>query len=842
MKIIKLKLRGAYGIKKGMGLDEIYIDLSNISGLVALAGQNGRGKTTLLENLSPYRQFASRTGAMQRHFFLKDSFRDLTFEYGGDIYRTLVKINAESDRTEGYIWKNDQPMVDGKVTNYSRYIEDLLGSSNLFYNSVFCAQNASKMSDMTTGDLKKLFVEFLRLDRLSGYEQAAKQCGNVLDSSGAQIHKNIEALQARIDQFMEIDEQIRQAEQTGLDIQGKQAATANVITEVKADIEGLTDIDAKNSVNIERRQALDRDIAALKNERKDNYNDHMDELSSLTRKIIEKKDGMVPYQDILKNREAITQAAEKGVEIESHITQAREKNNTMGADIDVLYESLTKVQTERDSLNADLKGIESNPDRTKIDIEAVKLHEAMQTLLTQNADFEKALVSIAKPFELVEIDSAIKSCREAMSLLDQRGDCPVENPQCAFVLSALKARDRLDELEKDREAILVDIDKKVAEINREIAENTALYNTYLAQHKTIAWADYELKSQDDKDIADINLKIQTLDRKMEDTRNSILNAQGDRSKVRKTIDTLVSDLEETRVLSGQMNNLQAAESKIEQIEKEVKALEAQKQEKQDQYSKADIQSKTKLSNLESRLEEIDKMIDEDVAWKLIEAKERLKFHQEGLDGLVAKAKENDEYIAVLKQRLEEKATIEKEIASAQAELCRVTAEAAQWRYLQNACGKSGLQALEIDGVAPLITGYANNLLTSTFGPNFSVRLITQDPETGKEILDIVVIRGDGSETSLENLSGGEKVWVLKSLRLAMTLVSKQKSGRNFQTILADEEDGPLDVEKAQSFVGLYKAILDVGGFNSCFYISHNPEVVGMADHRIQFSHEGIQVA
>lgn len=842
MKIIKLKLRGAYGIKKGMGLDEIYIDLSNISGLVALAGQNGRGKTTLLENLSPYRQFASRTGAMQRHFFLKDSFRDLTFEYGGDIYRTLVKINAESDRTEGYIWKNDQPMVDGKVTNYSRYIEDLLGSSNLFYNSVFCAQNASKMSDMTTGDLKKLFVEFLRLDRLSGYEQAAKQCGNVLDSSGAQIHKNIEALQARIDQFMEIDEQIRQAEQTGLDIQGKQAATANVITEVKADIEGLTDIDAKNSVNIERRQALDRDIAALKNERKDNYNDHMDESSSLTRKIIEKKDGMVPYQDILKNREAITQAAEKGVEIESHITQAREKNNTMGADIDVLYESLTKVQTERDSLNADLKGIESNPDRTKIDIEAVKLHEAMQTLLTQNADFEKALVSIAKPFELVEIDSAIKSCREAMSLLDQRGDCPVENPQCAFVLSALKARDRLDELEKDREAILVDIDKKVAEINREIAENTALYNTYLAQHKTIAWADYELKSQNDKDIADINLKIQTLDRKMEDTRNSILNAQGDRSKVRKTIDTLVSDLEETRVLSGQMNNLQAAESKIEQIEKEVKALEAQKQEKQDQYSKADIQSKTKLSNLESRLEEIDKMIDEDVAWKLIEAKERLKFHQEGLDGLVAKAKENDEYIAVLKQRLEEKATIEKEIASAQAELCRVTAEAAQWRYLQNACGKSGLQALEIDGVAPLITGYANNLLTSTFGPNFSVRLITQDPETGKEILDIVVIRGDGSETSLENLSGGEKVWVLKSLRLAMTLVSKQKSGRNFQTILADEEDGPLDVEKAQSFVGLYKAILDVGGFNSCFYISHNPEVVGMADHRIQFSHEGIQVA
>ena len=171
----------------------------------------------------------------------------------------------------------------------------------------------------------------------------------------------------------------------------------------------------------------------------------------------------------------------------------------------------------------------------------------------------------------------------------------------------------------------------------------------------------------------------------------------------------------------------------------------------------------------------------------------------------------------------------------------VTSEASQWRYLQNACGKSGLQALEIDGVAPLITGYANDLLTSTFGPNFSVRLITQDPETGKEVLDIVVIRGDGSETSLENLSGGEKVWVLKSLRLAITLVSKQKSGRDFKTIFCDEEDGALDVEKAQAFVGLYKSILHVGGFNACFYISHNPDVVGMADHQILFSKEGILV-
>lgn len=841
MKIHSLKVRGAIGFKKGLGLDEVEVDFTGLSGLVALAGQNGFGKTTLLENFSPYRQFASRAGALRHHFFLRDSFRDLTFEYGGNIYRTLIKVDAESERTEGYVWKNGESMIDGKVTNYSRYIEDLLGSSNLFYNSVFCAQNSAKMSDMSTGDLKKLFVEFLRLDRLAGYEHAAKQCGNVLDSSGQQIQKNMDALWARMEQFKDIDEQIRKAVQTGLDIKAKQTATSNVIVEVKAEIERLVDIDAKNSVNIERRQDLEKDIESLVKERLESYNEHMDNISSLTWEIDWKKDAMAPYQAILKNSGAITTAAEKAVEIERQLAAARKKSESIGADLESLHESLTAASTERDELTASLRAIEGNSARAGIDKEAIRLHKAMQAISDQNKDLEKARVPTEKPFELVNIDSEIKACKDSMALLDQRGDCPVENPQCAFVLSAVKAGERFAELEKERENLLVDINKKVAEIDRTIGENNALYNVYLAQHIDIAWSDYDLKSRDDKGIIDVDLKIQALDRKMKETRDSILDAQVARTKERKIIDSLVSGLEETRALSGQLAELREAEIKIEQLKKDIQALEGKQRERHEQYSKAGIQSSAKLGGLGKRLEEVNKMIDEEISWKLIEAKERLKTHQEGIEGLAAKAKSNDEQIAVLKQRLEEKATVEKEIAMAQDELDIATSESAQWRYLQNACGKSGLQALEIDGVAPLITGYANDLLTSTFGPNFSVRLITQDPETGKEVLDIVVIRGDGSETSLENLSGGEKVWVLKSLRLAMTLVSKQKSGRDFKTIFCDEEDGALDVEKAQAFVGLYKSILHVGGFNACFYISHNPDVVGMADHQILFSKEGILV-
>src|SRR5574338_602723 len=95
MKILKLKLRGAIGIRKGLGLEEVEIDFSNFqSGLIALTGRNGSGKTTIMENLHPYRMMVSRDGSLQSHFFLKDSYRILDFEFNNRIYRAQIYIDA----------------------------------------------------------------------------------------------------------------------------------------------------------------------------------------------------------------------------------------------------------------------------------------------------------------------------------------------------------------------------------------------------------------------------------------------------------------------------------------------------------------------------------------------------------------------------------------------------------------------------------------------------------------------------------------------------------------------------------------------------------------------------
>jgi ABC-type glutathione transport system ATPase component len=57
--IASLRLRGAIGIMKGVKKEEIAVNFDKYdSGLIALIGANGKGKTTLIENCHPYPRFS----------------------------------------------------------------------------------------------------------------------------------------------------------------------------------------------------------------------------------------------------------------------------------------------------------------------------------------------------------------------------------------------------------------------------------------------------------------------------------------------------------------------------------------------------------------------------------------------------------------------------------------------------------------------------------------------------------------------------------------------------------------------------------------------------------------
>ena len=189
MKPLSLRLKGFLGIKAGLGVDDVTIDLSNLPpGIVVLSGPNGSGKSTIIDSLTPFRLMAYRAGATYSPAAFSyyeqcygDAVKDFEFELNGQLYRSLVIIDVDARKQEAYLYRKDgedwvtMPGIDGKVNTYDKAIEDLVGSPQLFFTSIFRCQNARALAEYSKGDIKALFVELLNIDHLKLISEKARR-------------------------------------------------------------------------------------------------------------------------------------------------------------------------------------------------------------------------------------------------------------------------------------------------------------------------------------------------------------------------------------------------------------------------------------------------------------------------------------------------------------------------------------------------------------------------------------------------------------------------------------------------------------------------------------------
>ena len=129
MRLLSLKLRGAIGIRKKLGLEEIEIDFSQFGpGLIAITGDNGYGKTTMIDNSQPFRELPSKPGTLEEHFELKNSHRILKFSFDENIYESKLMIDALTGKSEAYLYRDGLALNDGLKGSYDREVTKLFGS------------------------------------------------------------------------------------------------------------------------------------------------------------------------------------------------------------------------------------------------------------------------------------------------------------------------------------------------------------------------------------------------------------------------------------------------------------------------------------------------------------------------------------------------------------------------------------------------------------------------------------------------------------------------------------------------------------------------------------------
>jgi exonuclease SbcC len=765
MRILSLRLRGFIGAKRGLNSDDITIDLSQLSGLIALSGENGSSKTTIIDCLHPYRQLASRSGALQRHVFLRDSLKELCFEYAGDTYKTLIKIDSDSERTEAFVWKNNIPQVNGKVTEYDRYITGLFGSSQLFFSSVFCAQNAEKISDMTTGELKKLFSEFLKLERLVEFENTAKQSMTLLTAKSDGIQRDIQAAKKSLEGMESLDEKLDNTEANMKETK----LIINVLTqemiEMEREIESVRVKAADNAAIHLRVQDMQAAVLRLDAEESSDTSAAEKELSVLREKTIVIMNDVKATETLLEKKAAIEKAIFEMTVLEAHISDNADQVTTIYSEqLIPLNDQFKATVSELEASKSRLSAIISNPD--------VRVLEAK-----------------------------IKGLKEKLRDLEKK-DPACTSTTCSFITGALRAQDALAEIEP-----------RLLKLKAEIETHAAVEQEIIIS-----------KSQKATDIL------------------SQIDAAG---TVKKEIEAktavLKSNLVAVRAIAADQSKIAVAEARLDDLRHRKEEAIVDGKRIKAAWAERIAKKKTEIEAICSQMKNAKQSIDMMAETRLSDIQAVLVSHRMRMDEETSSMARLEAARAAIEKEIEAKAEIEARISAMGTEHGRIAAETAEWLYLKNACSKDGLRALEIDSVAPIISGYANDLLTQTFGPQYTVKLRTQDEETGKEVLDILTIREDGSEVNIENLSGGERVWSLKALSLAMTLISKERSGRNFQTMFCDESDGALDTGNAINFVQMYRSLMGIAEIDTCFFISHKEETIGLADHVLKFATGGIVI-
>ena len=841
-----IKVKGSFGIHYGLGVDEIAVNFENLSGLINLAGNNGQGKTTFMELLSPFPVFPSRQQKnpqkynFKKQFRLRDSYKEVCYLFQGKKYVFRVEIPAGTTMSpEGYIYCDGVPVVKGKISEYKKKVSELFGSEDLFYSSIFSCQGGKKLTDLKTGEFKQLLIELLGLEKYTTYWHNAGACIKECEGALSEVIRDLEYYSARED---EISRNATSLAENRASFDVKKAEISEGEKKVSLGQEELAtlqresaEVQKQEAVLTEKRKQLSAiadQIVVLKAEMLESSRKHNDWIDS-------KEEEIFPLQSLVDQKEEILSA-------ERTIAELMKEESTLAADIEAVSieatvnkEKLSDIYLALVNLKSDRIGLDNDPVLKGI-VEYTKL------LNVDKSETERKIADINIKLAALGDDPVIKALRKdleqfkaAESLLALRPDgCGID--ACPFIKNAFdkigmkpaKEKEIADAIEKNKGLILA------AEHEKE--EIFASLNKAVMTIKSVACEKDTLTAESDQKRKDLNKKeteLLTEMTKLEKRKDSLLSGYTELKLKQSVIPEKISRLE---ILSMKKSEMDLAEQKIALLQTSI-------EERNQAFASRDFDFRTKIVKLESEAAPLSLDVimstpartQENINIDIDITEQGIRIAQLSLKVSIQVVSDIEKTIAVLEDKaMEAKKDIE-EITRLKLRESFIREEIGKWAYVRDAVSKSGLQALEISAAAPLLTGIANDLLHAAYGGEFYLDLITQDPETGAEVLDIMITRGDGQSYSLCDFSGGESVWILQAFKAAQILVNTEKSGIHFATCFADEESGALDKEKAERFIQMYRALMVQGHFEKLFFISHIPECQAMADHSLLFQKGGI---
>ena len=802
MQPLQLTLKGFRGIRDGLGREELMLDFERLAGdaqLIAIVGSNGRGKSTLMECMTPYSTMPSRAAAAGPGGFsfydqvhLPENVKDLVWAHEGRSYRSQIVIRlAGKRRTEAYLhvidgrgqWQpvslDDGTVSDGKVATYERCVEAICGSADTFFTSVFAAQAKRPLSAYRNAEIKALLADLLGQAQIQALGQKASETARLLRGGLGLLRQ--EALSLTAD-----------AQRLGAE-RGRLVGAHVRLKEAEADhragqreLEAAQAAHARELVAKEQTAGIEQRRQQLLAERQAAVD--ADEHAQAGLRLRERAE-----------RERLDQRARR---VAGRVAAARDKRH-----------ALERLRERCRSVLANAMPVRR----------ACRRLPVAEQVLAQRGERTRACREQVRALE--RCDSALRLGEQRLAALEREAG-----------KAALQAQDLTRRFGLTEEVPCVGTDLQGrCKLLGDAREAQALVPSATAQIERLAL-----------EIATVRAGLEGTRREREGLRLATkLLERAERREV-----SARARLANDATLSAQQPACDQASIELVEAEGELRGFddrggaEAETVEEREERGRieaarreiaTDVELQTRHARLS--LERIEQAIaglpPSGDGRRLAAAAEilaRCRVRAKVADEARVSAQRDVQRLEAMDQQLAELA---QRRAGCDARCRRVEDSLGDWTLFARCMGNDGLIALAIDDAGPELSALANDLLLASYGPRFTLSVQTLlgtakgDQREGFEIL--VHDAESGESKSLAWMSGGERTIIEACLTRAIALYLVQCSGRRYSTLFSDECDGALDPDRKRRFMAMKRQVLALGGYEREYFISQTPELAAMAD-------------
>jgi len=796
---LSLTLTGFKGIRDGLGRETISINFAELThgaALVAITGRNGRGKSTILDNMTPYPVMPSKAGldglgvfSYYEEVYLPESFKELTWELDGALYRSQFVIRDQGKRkTEAYLhehrasrWQpvslSDGTLSDGRMETYWKCVEGIAGSCSTFLTTAFSAQNRRQIATYRNAEIKSLLADLLGLAQIQALGEQANETLRLLRAGLLSLRQSRAGLQTEYDKVA-----------ASLDAQGDTKRLVATARENKR-------------IAVERREARRTELAIMTAQR------DMHAVHIARREQLEQE-----RQGLLRSAESALAGLDKQEDaLHGALARLRQRASQREA----------QRQTSIASLRSQITSLERTLHNGRHVERAVRRLHLLQPIYDLRKSRLEQLQQDAMQYEQLKAQAALK--REQVAVIDREAGQAILAEQDLRRRFGLTAEVPCSGMAMQQHCQLLG-DARAAQ---------PLIPSAAATIGRLNHASRELKSE-----------LHSIDAALADgagIASALKSAKAKRCRTEARLSWEQQLAARQRDIASAKDSLVSVENQIADILDDKPAAD-----RNDQIEIAELQSqltdlvhrRAEISEtLRSSLVRIDKLLarlpppfDDAALARAVTAAAQAHAFLGSADKALESALAATERRNALSQRL---VACEAQMGDMDRHIAHVEQEATRWSLFAKCMGNDGIIALAIDDAGPELSCRANELLMACYGPRFTVSIKTQlenakgDLREGFEITVHDALRN--TSKNVGKMSGGERIWINECLTRAMALYLAEASSRRSSTLFSDEADGAFDAQHKRQFMAMKREVLRIGGYRQEYFISHTPELSEMAD-------------